>query len=81
MRLPRNKRSEIVLWLHDNVGTCETADSDFKPTYLSTTAQIAEWRGKDDAWRVMAQGPYDYVKVQIQDEQWAALALLKWGDR
>ena len=68
------------MWLDENVAPCTTAHDGYDPATFSTTAQIAEWYGENEAWTISCRGPFDYMWVRIVDPQWLALAALKWGE-
>ena len=79
LRLPRNKKNEVLMWLHDNVAPCFTADRNFDHYRFSGTAMIAEWKSVGDEWLISVRGPFDYMTVDIKDEKWASIVALKWG--
>jgi len=73
-----NKVSEIVTWLSENI------QIDFHNNGLkynsSSVSQFVEWRSRDcESWILRVVGNPPRIYVEIKDEEYEVLFLLRWG--
>ena len=54
-------------------------DSRRNPYYVSTTAQIAEWRGAHDLWRVRQSARNRMIEVTCTDAHLETIIALRWS--
>jgi len=87
--IPRHRASELVRWLDREVSANRpyampdaerTEASRFNPYYVSTTAQIAQWRGADDLWRVRQSSRDRWLQVECEDPRIETVIGLKFGE-
>ncbi len=86
--IPRHRATEVIDWLDREVAPNQpyrvpdaerTADSRRNPYYVSTTAQIAEWRGAHDAWRVRQSARRRWIEVTCRDPHLETVIALRWS--
>ena len=87
IRVPRHHASAVLQYLDANVGANQprhipeaerTDDSRWNPYHVSTTAQIARWRGADDSWHITQSSRRKYIEVECED-RYATIIALRWG--
>ena len=72
IKLPQKQRESVVKWLHETVEPnikYSEHDERLSPYYVSTTAQIAKWRGITDRWNVEQRGRWSYILVACDDDR------------
>jgi hypothetical protein len=86
--IARRHATAVIDWLDAEVSPNQpyrvpdierTEDSRKNPYYVSTTAQIAEWRGVDDMWRVRQSARNRMIEVTCADPQLECYIALRWG--
>jgi hypothetical protein len=86
--IPRHNAPAVIDWLDAEVAPNQpyrvpdserTADSRKNPYYVSTTAQIAQWRGADDLWQVRQSARNRNVEVTCSDPQLETIIALRWS--
>ena len=86
--IPRHNATAVVDWLDREVSPNQsyrvpdaerTPDSRRNPYYVSTTAQIAEWRGADDLWRVRQSARDRMIEVTCTDPHLETIIALRWS--
>ena len=87
--IPRHHATELIAWLDREVSANRpyrmpdserTAESRMNPYHVSTTAQIAIWRGEGDLWEVRQSSRKKDVEVTCEDPQIETLIALKFSD-
>ena len=88
IEVPRRHAPAVIEWLDREVSPNQsyripdserTAESRLNPYSVSTTAQIAHWRGENDLWHVKQSSRNRQIEVQCQDPAIETLIALKWG--
>jgi len=86
--IPRHHAPELIAWLDREVSANRpyrmpdaerTAESRMNPYHVSTTAQIATWRGEGDLWEVRQSSRKRDVEVTCRDPQVETLIALKFS--
>ena len=86
--IPRHNATAVIDWLDAEVAPNQpyrvpdierTPDSRKNPYYVSTTAQIAEWRGADDLWRVRQSARNRMIEVTCADPHLETVIALRWS--
>ena len=86
--IPRHNATAVIDWLDAEVAPNQpyrvpdaerTPDSRRNPYYVSTTAQIAEWRGADDLWRVRQSARNRMIEVACRDPHLETIIALRWS--
>jgi hypothetical protein len=86
--IPRHNASAVIDWLDAEVSPNQpyrvpdaerTVHSRRNPYYVSTTAQIAEWRGADDLWRVRQSARDRMIEVTCTDPHLETVIALRWS--
>jgi hypothetical protein len=86
--IPKKNSQAVLEYLDANVGTNQpyavpenerTEMSRFNPYYVSTTAQIAKWRGKDDAWSITQSSRKKHLEVECKDSKHETIIAIRWG--
>jgi hypothetical protein len=87
--IPRHHAPALIAWLDREVSANRpyrmpeserTEESRLNPYHVSTTAQIATWRGEGDLWEVRQSSRKKDVEVTCQDPQIETLIALKFSD-
>lgn len=87
--IPRHNATAVIDWLDREVAPNQpyrvpdserTEHSRKNPYYVSTTAQIAEWRGEDDLWRVRQSARNRRIEVTCRDPRLETIIALRWGE-
>lgn len=82
IRLPQKQREAVVNWLHETVEpNIRYSDHDerLSPYYVSATAQIAIWKGKNGLWEVEQRGRWDYIAIECSNEHTLLELALKFS--
>ena len=88
IEIPRRHATAVIEWLDREVSPNQsyripdserTPESRLNPYSVSTTAQIAHWRGEGDLWRVKQSSRRRRIEVHCQDPRIETLIALKWG--
>ena len=86
--IPRRHATAVIDWLDSEVAPNQpyrvpdierTPESRKNPYYVSTTAQIAEWRGADDLWRVRQSARNPMIEVACRDSHLETVIALRWA--
>ena len=86
--IARRHATAVIDWLDAEVAPNQpyrvpdierTAESRKNPYYVSTTAQIAEWRGADDMWRVRQSARTRNIEVTCADPRLECYIALRWS--
>ena len=86
--IARRHATAVIDWLDAEVSPNQpyrvpdierTEDSRKNPYYVSTTAQIAEWRGADDLWRVRQSARNRNIEVTCADPRLECYIALRWS--
>ena len=86
--IPRHNATAVIDWLDAEVAPNQpyrvpdierTPESRKNPYYVSTTAQIAEWRGADDLWRVRQSARNRMIEVTCSDPHFETVIALRWS--
>jgi hypothetical protein len=86
--IARRHATAVIDWLDAEVSPNQpyrvpdierTEDSRKNPYYVSPTAQIAEWRGADDLWRVRQSARNRMIEVTCADTQLECYIALRWS--
>ena len=84
----RQHAGAVIEWLDANVSANQpyrvpdierTQESRMNPYHVSTTAQIAYWRGEGDLWRVTQSARRRNLQVECRDPQIEMIIALKWS--
>lgn len=87
--IPRHRAHDLVRWLDAVVSpnqpytvpdTERTAESRFNPYYVSTTAQIAIWRGEGALWEVRQSSRDRWIEVTSRDPHWETVIGLRFAE-
>ena len=54
-------------------------DERLSPHYVSTTAQIAVWKGQNSLWEVEQRGRWHHIEVTVEDERTLLEIALKFS--
>ena len=82
IRISSKHRESVVRWLHESVEfnvKHSNHDERLSPYYVSSTAQIAEWKGQSGKWKVEQRGRWNYIVVECYDEKKLLEIALRWG--
>ena len=86
--IPIHNATAVIDWLDAEVAPNQpyrvpdserTADSRKNPYYVSTTAQIAEWRGEGDLWQVRQSARNRNIEVTCSDPRLETIIALRWS--
>jgi len=89
IEIPRHRAHDVVRWLDLNVSANRpyampdaerTEESRLNPFHVSATAQIATWRGAEDAWEVVQSARKHHVTVTCQDPHIETVIGLKFSE-
>ena len=72
----------MVEYLHEHVdhnSKRSEHDERLSPHYVSTTAQIAVWKGQNGLWEVEQRGRWHHIEVTVEDERTLLEIALKWS--
>jgi len=88
IQVPRHQASAVIAWLDREVSANRpyrmpeserTEESRLNPYHVSTTAQIATWRGEGDLWEVRQSSRKKDIEVTCLDPQTEMLIALKFS--
>ena len=75
---PYNHHKQMIHWLSENIQ--ENYHSDGSKYSSSSVSQFVEWRSKDrESWVFRVAGNPPRCYVEINDEEWETVFLLRWG--
>jgi hypothetical protein len=86
--IPKKNSQAVLEYLDANVGANQPYDmpenertemSRFNPYHVSATAQIATWRGKDDAWSITQSSRKKHLVVECKDSKHETIIAIRWG--
>ena len=86
--IPKKNAPAVIEWLDREVSPNQsyqipdserTPESRLNPYSVSTTAQIAHWRGEGDLWRVKQSSRNRQIEVQCKYPRIETLIAVKWG--
>ena len=86
--IARRHATAVIDWLDSEVAPNQpyrvpdierTEDSRKNPYYVSTTAQIAEWRGADDLWLVRQSARNRNIEVICADPRLECYIAMRWS--
>jgi len=86
--IARRHATAVIDWLDAEVAPNQpyrvpdierTSESRKNPYYVSTTAQIAEWRGAHDLWRVRQSARNRMIEVTCADPRLECYIALRWS--
>jgi len=87
VRIPKRHATQVLHWLHENVASNvprnmsideQSDESYLNPNYVSTTAQVAIWKGHDDHWRIRQHGHSRFITVDCRDPKIESWIGLRW---
>ena len=87
IRVPRHHASAVLQYLDAMVAPNQprhmpeeerSNDSRWNPYHVSTTAQIARWRGANDSWHITQASRWRHIDVECDDRH-AVIIALRWG--
>ena len=87
--IPRHNATAVIDWLDVEVSPNQpyrvpdierTEHSRKNPYSVSTTAQIAYWRGADGLWQVRQSARDRHIQVTCRDPRLECYIALRWGE-
>ena len=86
--IARRHATAVIAWLDSEVSPNQpyaiphaerTPQSRLNPYSVSTTAQIAYWRGADDLWKVRQSSRDRHIQVTCADPRLECYIALRWN--